>query len=119
MVAGLRAKDFRERCIELGLDTLEERRQNQDLALAHKMVQNHSTLLQPIRGENRVRTRHAAAAHGLRRHVMALMAGTNGHQEILVLGESGRPMESPTKYCEDSPYQGGVQERTKAQQTVK
>ena len=28
MVAGLRAKDYRERCIELGLETLEERRQN-------------------------------------------------------------------------------------------
>jgi hypothetical protein len=27
MVAGLRAKDYRERCIKLGLETLEERRQ--------------------------------------------------------------------------------------------
>jgi hypothetical protein len=65
MVAGLRAKDYRERCIELGLETLEERRQNQDLALAHKMMLNSTTMLQPIRGENRVRTRQAAAAHGL------------------------------------------------------
>ncbi len=46
MVAGLRAKDYRERCIELGLETLEERRHNQDLALAHKMMQNNSTMLQ-------------------------------------------------------------------------
>jgi hypothetical protein len=29
------------------------------------MMQNNSTMLQPIRGENRVRMRQAAAAHGL------------------------------------------------------
>ncbi len=48
MVAGLRAKGYRETCIELGLETLEESRQNQDLALAHKMMLNSTTMLQPI-----------------------------------------------------------------------
>jgi hypothetical protein len=28
-------------------------------------------------------------------------------------------MESPARYCEDGPHQGGIQERTEAQQTVK
>ncbi len=44
---------------------------------------------------------------------------TNGHQEIFVHCESGRSMESPARYCEDGPHQGGIQERTEAQQTVK
>ncbi len=51
MGAGLRAKDYREKCTEPGLETLEERGRN--------------PLLHQIRGENRVRTRQAAAAHGL------------------------------------------------------
>jgi ribonucleases P/MRP protein subunit RPP40 len=58
MVAGLRAKDYRENCTKLGLETLEERRQNQDLALlAHKMTKDNSPMLQLIRGDNRLRTR--------------------------------------------------------------
>ncbi len=51
MGAGLRAKDYREKCTELGLETLEEKRQN--------------ALLHLIWGDNRVMTRQAAAAHGL------------------------------------------------------
>jgi hypothetical protein len=38
MVAGLKSKDYSERCKELGLETLEERRKKQDLALVHKLV---------------------------------------------------------------------------------
>ncbi len=65
MGAGLRAKDYRERCTKPGLETLEERRRNQDLALAHKIMKNKNSILLPIRGDNRVRTRQAAAAHGM------------------------------------------------------
>jgi hypothetical protein len=33
MVAGLKEKEYAERCTELGLETLEERLQKQDMAL--------------------------------------------------------------------------------------
>ena len=68
MVAGLKSKIYSERCIELGLETLEERRKKQDLALVHKLVREgqEAPMLVPIpEVENRVRTRRAAAAHGL------------------------------------------------------
>ena len=31
----------------------------------------------------------------------------------------GRSLESPAGHCEDGPHQGGIQERTEAQQTEK
>ncbi len=68
MVAGLKSKIYSERCKELGLETLEERRKKQDLALVHKLVREgqEAPMLVPIpEVENRVRTRRAAAAHGL------------------------------------------------------
>jgi hypothetical protein len=68
MVAGLKSKDYRERCQELGLETLEERRNKQDLALVHKLVREgqEAPMLVPIpEADNRMRTRRAAAAHGL------------------------------------------------------
>jgi hypothetical protein len=37
MVAGLKSKDYNERCHELGLETLVQRRKKQDLALVHKL----------------------------------------------------------------------------------
>jgi hypothetical protein len=38
MVSGLKSKDYRERCLELGLDTLEKRREEQDMAFVHKLA---------------------------------------------------------------------------------
>jgi ribonuclease P/MRP protein subunit RPP40 len=38
MVAGLKSRDYKDRCKELGLETLEERREKQDVALVHKLV---------------------------------------------------------------------------------
>jgi hypothetical protein len=38
MVSGLKSGTCLERCEELKLDTLEKRREDQDLALAHKMI---------------------------------------------------------------------------------
>jgi hypothetical protein len=38
LVSGLKSKDYKERCLELGLDTLEKRREEQDMALVHKMA---------------------------------------------------------------------------------
>jgi hypothetical protein len=39
MVAGLKSREYKEICSELGLET-EERRQKQDLALVHKLMQD-------------------------------------------------------------------------------
>jgi hypothetical protein len=36
MVSGLKGTTYEERCEELGIQTLKERRQKQDLAMAHK-----------------------------------------------------------------------------------
>ncbi len=38
MVSGLKSKDYKERCLELGLDTLEKRREEQDMAFFHKLA---------------------------------------------------------------------------------
>jgi hypothetical protein len=38
MVSGLKSKDYKERCLELGLDTLDKRREEQDMAFVHKMA---------------------------------------------------------------------------------
>ncbi len=37
-VSGLKSKEYKERCLELGLDTLEKRREEQDMVLVHKMA---------------------------------------------------------------------------------
>jgi hypothetical protein len=60
MVAGLKSKDYRERYQELGLETLEERRDKLDLALVHKLVREgqEAPMLVPIpEADNRVRTK--------------------------------------------------------------
>ncbi len=38
MVAGLKGANYLEKCAELGLETLEKRREDQDLALVYKFV---------------------------------------------------------------------------------
>ncbi len=38
MVAGLKGVNYLEKCAELGLETLEKRRNDQDLALVYKFV---------------------------------------------------------------------------------
>ncbi len=68
MVAGLKGRDYEERCAELGLETLEERRLSQDMALVHKMMNNGqgTSMFEFARNDDAgVRTRRAAAAHGL------------------------------------------------------
>ena len=40
MVSGLQGNTYEERCEELGLETLEQRRERQDLVLAYKVLQD-------------------------------------------------------------------------------
>ena len=68
MVAGLASTDYKERCFELGLDTLEDRRRDQDMALVHKLLidgQGQDIFKMAGTNENGVRTRRAAATYGL------------------------------------------------------
>jgi hypothetical protein len=44
MIAGLRASTYEEKCKEIGLETLEERREVQDMAQAFKMIQGNEKL---------------------------------------------------------------------------
>jgi len=68
MVAGLKSKEYNERCAELGLESLEQRRKNQDLALVHKLLQDGqgSEMFEMARSnKGSVQTRRAVSTHGL------------------------------------------------------
>jgi hypothetical protein len=67
MVAGLKGVTYLERCKELGLETLEERRKEQDLVLVHKYLTEHKEgdMFKRTATVGRVRTRQAAGEHGL------------------------------------------------------
>ncbi len=55
-----------EKCAELRLDTLEKRRQDQDMALVHKFVTQPSPAGQAMFNiQHGARTRQAAGGHGL------------------------------------------------------
>ncbi len=69
MVSGLKSGTYLERCEELKLDTLEKRREDQDLALAHKMISEerfqNNMVLRTV-GENiRAATRMASEPKNL------------------------------------------------------
>ncbi len=64
MVAGLKGANYLEKCAELGLETLEKRRNDQDLALVYKFVtKNDGQAL--FSRQDGARTRQAAGGHGL------------------------------------------------------
>ncbi len=66
MVAGLKGTRYLEKCAELGLDTLEKRRQDQDMALVHKFITQPNPAGQAMFNiQNGARTRQAAGGHGL------------------------------------------------------
>jgi hypothetical protein len=67
MVAGLKGKDYLEKCAELDLQTLEARRRDQDMALVHKFLTDGSnfSLFIKTAEQDRARTRQAAGDHGL------------------------------------------------------
>jgi hypothetical protein len=63
MVAGLKGTTYLEKCAELGLETLEKRRADQDLALVYKFVRTEGQTL--FTQQSGARTRQAAGGHGL------------------------------------------------------
>ncbi len=66
MVAELKGTDYSEKCAELGLETLEARRKNQDMVLVHKyMAQQSESELFVKTGHERAQTRQTAGGHGL------------------------------------------------------
>jgi hypothetical protein len=67
MISGLKGATYEEKCAELGLKTLEERRGGQDMALVHKFLteQTGTDLFRLTAAQNRARTRQAAGEHGL------------------------------------------------------
>jgi ribonuclease P/MRP protein subunit RPP40 len=64
MVAGLKGANYLEKCAELGLETLEKGRNDQDLALVYKFVTKKDGQSLFNRQED-ARTRQAARGHGL------------------------------------------------------
>jgi hypothetical protein len=71
MVAGLKGRKYEERCAELGLESLQERRERQDMALVHKYMatqnQNQNQFTRSG-GNGGARTRTAAGVDGLAVH---------------------------------------------------
>ncbi len=66
MEAGLKGRTYEERCAELGLETLQERRERQDMALVHKyMAKQNQNLFTRSGGNGGARTRTAAGVNGL------------------------------------------------------
>jgi hypothetical protein len=112
MVAGLRGSDYEERCAELGLETLEERRQSQDMALVHKMMNNGqgASMFEFARNDN----------NGVKDKTSSCYPWTccavcqNRHKEILFCSPSGGTLESPAGHIEKGSKQGSFQERVEA-----
>jgi hypothetical protein len=67
MVAGLKSREYKERCSELGLETMEERRHKQDLALVHKLMQDgpDASILQRTWENNEGARMRQVTANGL------------------------------------------------------
>jgi len=67
MVAGLKSKTYKEKCQELGLDTLEARREEQDMALVYNLLngKDASDLFERDDENVRPRTRQGGGALGL------------------------------------------------------
>jgi hypothetical protein len=68
MVNGLQGATYQEKLRELGLESLEERRNSQDMALVHKFLteKTGTDLFQRAAAELNTRTRQTAGEHGLR-----------------------------------------------------
>jgi hypothetical protein len=67
VVAGLKSREYKERCSELGLETMKERRHKQDLALVHKLMQDgpDASILQRTRENNEGARTRQVTANGL------------------------------------------------------
>ena len=66
MVTGLKGTTYEERCAELGLETLQCRRDRQDMILVHKYLAKEKQNLFTLATNNGgVRTRQAAGVKGL------------------------------------------------------
>jgi len=67
MVAGLKGETYQEKCAELGLETLEKRREKQDMSLVYKFMteKSGSDMFRHLAAQDGIRTRQAAGEHGL------------------------------------------------------
>ncbi len=48
MVAGLTSSKYEDRCVELGLETLQSRREKQDMTLVHKYINRDMQNAEPV-----------------------------------------------------------------------
>jgi hypothetical protein len=62
MVTGLKGTNYEERCLELGLETLQRRRERQDMAMVHKYTAKENQSLFTMASEDGARTRRTAGA---------------------------------------------------------
>ncbi len=69
MVTGLNSKNYRDRCREVGLETLERRRERQDMAEVYRMMEENQreNILQRAGNGARVRTRREADQRSLKK----------------------------------------------------
>ena len=69
MVTGLNGKNYRDRCREVGLETLERRRERQDMAEVYRMMEGNQgeNILQRTGNGTGVRTRREADQRSLKK----------------------------------------------------
>jgi ribonuclease P/MRP protein subunit RPP40 len=66
MVTGLKAVSYEDRCAELGLETLQVRRERLDMALVHKYIgKENQTLFRMMSANGGARTRRVAGAKNI------------------------------------------------------
>lgn len=104
MVAGLKGSSYEERCKELGLETLESRRQRQGMSLVNKFLGEQDQKLFTLAGETgRVQTRHAK---GSERTVCQ-----NRYEKVLLCCTSSRKLEQSAGHHKAGRKFGGLQEQ--------
>jgi hypothetical protein len=91
-VTGLKSKDYKERCAELGLETLEERRLKQDMALVHKLIKDgHGEGMFEFRANNGARGHNSARTHS--------SICKNRHKKVFFCSESSGALELSARLC--------------------
>ncbi len=120
MVSGLKSKDYKERCLELGLDTLEKRREEQDMALVHKMALGGqlSKVFEMADAQERPRTRQTEGEYRLIQKFACTDRPTEYSFAVRVVDPWNRlPDDSKCSRCEAKQVQANTYEMDTANHT--
>jgi hypothetical protein len=110
MVSGLKGTTYQEKCKELGLNTLLERRDAQDMSLVHKFLteKSGSDMFRQIAANGRAGTRQAAGGHGL-----SVQYARTDPRKYSFFGENSGEMEQATRRGQKCTDGQGLQRKAK------